>query len=94
MTLRLSKLYSYMTFHPNSFNGFQLTEWMQNRITNDQREITPIIYKAELWFLCMTHCLNVLYKFCISFIQVELMVSKENNSNIIQRVNKSELWFL
>ena len=28
--------------------------------------ITPKIYKAELWFLCMKHCLIVLYK-CIKF---------------------------
>ena len=27
----------------------------------DLREITPKISKAELWFLCMTHCLIVLY---------------------------------
>ena len=28
--------------------------------------ITPKIYKAELWFLCMTHCLIVLYN-CMKF---------------------------
>ena len=33
---------------------------------NDQREITPKISKAELWFLCMTHCVIVLYK-CMKF---------------------------
>ena len=27
---------------------------------------TPKIYKAELWFLCMTHCLIVLYN-CMKF---------------------------
>ena len=29
---------------------------------NDQRKITPKISKADLWFLCMTHCLIVLLK--------------------------------
>ena len=29
-------------------------------------EITPKLSKAELWFLCMTHCLIVL-KTCIKF---------------------------
>ena len=38
----------------------------KNSIVNDQREITPKISKAELWFLCMTHCLIVRYK-CIKF---------------------------
>ena len=33
-----------------SFNGCQVTERTRNRIANDQREITPKIYKAELWF--------------------------------------------
>ena len=45
-----------MKFHLNSFNGCQLTERTRNSIANDQREITPKISKAELWFLCMTHC--------------------------------------
>ena len=35
-------------------------------IANDQREITPKISKAELWFLCMTHRLIVLYN-CMKF---------------------------
>ena len=50
----------------NSFNGCQVTERTQNSIANDQREITPKISKAELWFLCMTHCLTVRYK-CMKF---------------------------
>ena len=50
-----------MKFHLNSFNGCQLTEWTQNSIANDQREITPKLSEEELWFLCMTHRLNVLY---------------------------------
>ena len=32
----------------------------------NQREITPKLSKAELWFLCMTHCLIVLYN-CMKF---------------------------
>ena len=55
-----------MTFHLNSFHGCQLTEWTRNSIANDQREITPKISKAELWFLCMTHSLIVLYN-CMKF---------------------------
>ena len=62
MTYRLIVLYNCMKFHLNSFNGCQHTERTQNTIANDQREITPKISKAELWFLCMTHCLIVLYK--------------------------------
>ena len=48
-----------MKFHFNSFNGCQVTERTRNSIANDQREITPKISQAELWFLCMTHCLIV-----------------------------------
>ena len=66
MTHRVIVLYNCMKFHFNSFNGFQVTEWTQNSIVNDQREITPRISKAELWFLCMTHCLIVRYK-CMKF---------------------------
>ena len=55
-----------MKFHFNSFNGCQLTELTRNSIASDQREITPKISKAELWFLCMTHSLIVLYN-CMKF---------------------------
>ena len=55
-----------MKFHLNSFNGCQLTELTQNSIANDQREITPKLSEAELWFLCMTHRLIVLYN-CMKF---------------------------
>ena len=55
-----------MKFHFNSFNGCQVTERTRNSIANDQREITPKISKAELWFLCMTHCLIVRFK-CMQF---------------------------
>ena len=59
-------LYNCMKFHLNSFNGCQLRERTRNSIANDQREITPTIYKAELWVLSMTHCLIVRYK-CMKF---------------------------
>ena len=55
-----------MKFPLNSFNGCQVTERTRNSIVNDQREITSKIYKAELWFLCMKHCLIVLYN-CMKF---------------------------
>ena len=60
-----------MKFHLNSFNGCQLTEWTRTSIANDQSEITPKIFKAELRFLCMTHCLIVPYK-CMKFQQFNL----------------------
>ena len=66
MTHRLIVLYNCMKFHLNSFNGCQLTERTRNSIANDQREITPNIFKAELWFLYMTHSLIVLYN-CMKF---------------------------
>ena len=55
-----------MKFHFNSFNGCQVTEQTRNSIAIDQMEITPKIPKAELWFLCMTHCLIVRYR-CMKF---------------------------
>ena len=71
-----------MKFHLNSFNGCQLTERTRNSIANDQREITAKISKAELWFLCMTHCLILRYK-CMkfqpnSFNSVQLTERKRN----------------
>ena len=71
-----------MKFRLNSCNGCQVTEQSRNSIANDQREITPKISKAELWFLCMTHCLIVLYK-CMkfqpnSFINVQLTERTRN----------------
>ena len=53
-----------MKVHFNSFNGCQVTKRTRNSIANDQREITPKISKAELWFL--SHCLIVCYK-CMKF---------------------------
>ena len=55
-----------MKFRLNSFNGCQVTEQTRNSIANDQREITPKIYKAELLFLCMTRPLIVLYNYEVS----------------------------
>ena len=55
-----------MKFHLNNFNGCQLKERTRNSIANDQRDITRKISKAESWFLCMTHCLIVLYN-CMKF---------------------------
>ena len=66
MTRRLNVLYKCMKFHLNSFNGCQVTKRTHNSIANDQRVITPKISKAELWFLCMTHRLIVLYN-CMKF---------------------------
>ena len=61
MTHRLIVLYNCMKFHFYSSNSCQLTERTRNSIANCQWEISPKISKAELWFLCMTHCLIVLY---------------------------------
>ena len=55
-----------MKFHLNNLNGCPLTERTGNCIAYDQREITPKIAKAMLWFLCMTHRLIVLYN-CMKF---------------------------
>ena len=48
------------------FNNCQLTERTRNSIANAQREITPKISKAELWFLCKKHRLIVL-NICMKF---------------------------
>ena len=104
ITHRLIVLYNCMKFHFNSFNnGCQLTERTQNSIANDQREITPKISKAELWFLCMTHCLIVRYK-CMkfqpnSFNSVQLTEQTQNSiandqREITPKISKAELWFL
>ena len=66
ITHRLIVLYNCMKFHLNNFNGCQFTEQTRNSIANDQRERTPKISKAELWFLCMTRRLNVL-NICMKF---------------------------
>ena len=63
MTHFLIVIYNCMKFHSNSFCSFQVKAQTWNSIANDQREITTKICKAELWFLCMTCHLNVLYKY-------------------------------
>ena len=92
-----------MKFHLNSFNGCQLTERTRNSIANDQREITPKISKAELWFLCMTHCLIVLYN-CMKFHFNNFngcQVTERTRNSIVNdqreinpKISKAELWFL
>ena len=92
-----------MKFHLNNFNGCQLTEWTRNCIANDQREITPKISQAELWFSCMTHRLIVLNK-CMKFhlnnFNGYQLTDRKRNSiandqrEITQKISKAELWFL
>ena len=83
-----------MMFHLNSFNGCQLTEWTQNSIANDQREMTPKLFKAELWFLCMTHRLIVLLncmKFHLnSFNGCQLTERTRNRIAILSKGNNSK----
>ena len=55
-----------MKFHLNNFSGCQLTERTRNSITSDQRELTQKLSEAELWVLCVTHRLIVLYN-CMKF---------------------------
>ena len=96
-------LYNCMKFRLNSFNGCQVTERTRNSIANDQREITPKIYKAELWFLCMIHCLIVLYnsmKFHLNSFNACQVTERTRNSiandqrKITPKISKAELWFL
>ena len=103
MTHRLIVLYNCMKFHLNSFNGCQLTERTQSSIVNDQREITPKISKAELWFLCLTHRLIVLYncmKFHLNSFNGCQVTERTRNSiandqrEITPKISKAELWFL
>ena len=103
MTHRLIVLYNCMKFHLNSFNGCQLTERARNSIANDQREITPKISKAELWFLCMKHRLIVHYncmKFHFNSFNGCQVTERTRNSlvndqrEITSKISKAELWFL
>ena len=91
-----------MKFRLNSFNGCQVTEQTRKSIANDQREITPKIYKAELWFLCMTHRLIVLYncmKFHLNSFNGCQLTERTRNSiandqrEITPKISKAELWF-
>ena len=95
-------LYNCMKFHLNSFNGCQLTEWPQNSIANDQREITPKLSERELWFLCMTHRLIVLYncmKFHLNSFNGCQLIEQTRNSiandqrYITPNISKADLWF-
>ena len=72
-----------MKFRLNSFNGCQVTERTRKSIANDQREINPKIYKAELWFLCMTHHLIVLYN-CMKF-----HLNSFNGCQLTERIQNS-----
>ena len=80
-----------MKFRLNNFNGCQVTERTRNSIANDLREKNPKIYKAELWFLCMTRRLIVLYN-CMKF-----HLNSFNGCQLTERtrkITKAELWFL
>ena len=99
----LSYCNNCMKFYFNSFNGCQLTERTRNSIANDQREITPKISKAEFWFLCMTHCLIVLYncmKFHFNSFNGCQLTEQTRNSiandlrEMTPKISKAELWFL
>ena len=90
-----------MKFRLNSFNGCQVTERIRNSIANDQREITPIIYKAELWFLGMTLRLIVRYncmKFHLNSFKGCQVTERTRNSiandqrEITPTIPKAELW--
>ena len=103
MTHRLIELSTCMKFHFYSFNSCQLTEPTRNSIANDQREINPKISKAELWFLCMTHRLIVLYncmKFHLNNFNGCQLTERTRNCiandqrEITQKISISELWFL
>ena len=92
-----------MKFHLNSFNGCQLTEWTGNSIANDQREKTPKLSEAELWFLCMTHRLIVLYNsmnFHLNNLNGCQLTERTRNSiandqmEITPKISKAGLWFL
>ena len=72
-----------MKFQLNSFNGCQLIEWTRISIANDQREITPKLSEAELWFLCLTHCLIVFYN-CMKF-----HVNSFNGCQLTERIRNS-----
>ena len=92
-----------MKFNLNSFNGCQVTGRTRNNIENDPREITPKISKAELWFLCMTHHLIVLYN-CVKFhlnnfngCQLTERTRKSianDRREITPKISKAELWSL
>ena len=72
---------------------------------NNQREITHIILKPELWFLCMTHRLIMLNKCtCTKFyckilngfqvIERTQNCIENNQREVTPKILKLELWFL
>ena len=75
MTRHLNVLYKCLIFRWNISNIYQVIERTRNSIANDQRKIPQKISKAEWWFLCTTHRLNVLYK-CMKFLETSLTVIK------------------
>ena len=88
-----------MKFRLNSINSCQLTEQTRNIIANYQREMTPKISKAELWFLCMTHR-NILLYNCMmfhfnSFNGCQVTERTRNSiANDKREISKAELRFL
>ena len=67
MTNCLTVRYKCMKFQPTSFNSVQLTERTRNVIyLRYKGDNLKKIFMQELWFLCMTRRLNVLYK-CMKF---------------------------
>ena len=59
-------LYIYVKFPENISNSFQLTErtryyMVEMAMFNIKRAITPKVDKPELWFMCSTCPLTVLY---------------------------------
>ena len=103
MTHRLVMVYKCTKFNWKILNGFQVIQWTWNYVENNQREITPKILKPELWFLCMTHCLVMVYK-CTKFhwkifngfqvIQRTRNCIENNRREITPKILKLELWFL
>ena len=78
-------------------------QWTQNNIANNQREITPKLSEAELWFLCMTHRLIVLnnyMKFHLNGFNGCQLTERTQNSiandqrEITPKISKAELRFL
>ena len=60
-------------------------------------QITPKIYKAELWFLCMTHRLIVLYncmKFHLNSFYSRQLTERTRYNQITPNISKAELLFL
>ena len=55
-----------MKFQPNSFNSVLLRERTKSEFSYVTRGIILKINMQELWLMCMTRSLNVLYK-CVKF---------------------------